>query len=327
MRVLLFSLSFIFGFLPAFYISVLIIAPSISFCDFCDSPSIFSFAKPNSIKRDSYRQALELLKKQDSTQKYSNNNDYGNDSSNDTSFSNSNSDANDPEVQATLEKIASPTPKSEYFSQHDLCEYEIMKAEKRYGIPRKLLMAISTVESGRSTNGSNRRRPYPWTICANGKSYFLSTKNAAIATVKKLMARGIRNIDVGCMQVNLLHHSKAFKTLEEAFTPKYNVEYASKFFMHLKNVHKSWTNAVGYYHSKVARHYKPYCSMVYNEWRKVANCPVNTAVRVHKASSRVPSKISFIPSYYSLADKKLSAKLHKLGRMSISRTPPKFFAK
>ena len=292
--------------------ALLILSPSYSINN---SQTIFPLAKPKSAKHNSYKKALDTIKKQ---------------KSHDTKKPEKESavvSSDDSEAQVIFEKIASPTPKSEYFSQHDLCEYEIMKAEKKYSIPRKLLMAISTVESGRSTNGSKRRRPYPWTICANGKGYFLSTKNAAIATVKKLMARGIRNIDVGCMQVNLLHHSNAFKTLEEAFTPKYNVEYASKFFMHLKNVHKSWTNAVGYYHSRVAKHYKPYCSMVYKEWKKSANHSVNTSVSVHKASSNVSSKISFIPSYYSLADKKLSDKLHKLGRMSISRTPPKFFAK
>lgn len=214
-----------------------------------------------------------------------------------------------------------------YFSQHDLCEYEIMKAEKAYGIPHKLLMAIGTVESGRATGNSKSKRPYPWTICANGKGYFLSTKSAAIATVKKLMARGIRNIDVGCMQVNLMHHSKAFKNLEEAFTPKYNVRYASKYFMELKNLYKTWTNAVGYYHSKAEKYYKPYCSVVFNTWQKVMDRPINTSLKVQRASSKVKSHISFLPSYYSMVDKKISEKLHRLGRMSISKSAPKFFTK
>lgn len=237
-------------------------------------------------------------------------------------------------VLAELKGFASPSPQTtnkkndgEYFSQHDLCEYEIMKAEKAYKIPRRLLMAIGTVESGRVTGKVKYKRPYPWTICANGKSYFLSTKNAAIVTAKKLIARGIRNIDVGCMQVNLMHHSRAFKNLEEAFTPKYNVNYAAKYFMRLKNIHKTWTNAVGYYHSMAAKYYRPYCSLVFNEWRKVMNHPVNTSIKVQFASSNPRSKISFLPSYYSLIDKKISDKLHKLGRMSILKSAPKFFTK
>ena len=36
---------------------------------------------------------------------------------------------------------------------------------------------------------------------------------AAIAAVTRLRARGIRNIDVGCMQVNLHYHGQHFETL------------------------------------------------------------------------------------------------------------------
>jgi hypothetical protein len=212
-----------------------------------------------------------------------------------------------------------------YFAQHDLCESEIVNAEKKYGIPHRLFMAIGTVESGRSINNSQPKRPYPWTVCAAGKSYYFSTKSAAIAAVKRLMATGKRNIDVGCMQVNLLHHSNAFKTLEEAFTPKYNVEYAAKFFMELKNTYNSWTHAVGYYHSKAAKYYKPYCNIVYSTWTKVKNRIINTSPSVQQASSEIKSKISFLPSYYSLVDSKISAKLHQLGRKTLKRGSPKFF--
>ncbi|MDR2794762.1 MAG: transglycosylase SLT domain-containing protein [Holosporaceae bacterium] len=223
-----------------------------------------------------------------------------------------------------------PTNK-EYFSPHDLCESEIIEAEKKFAIPRRLLLAIGTVESGKAETGnvtSKRKRPWPWTICARGKSYFCSTKSAAIAMVKRFMARGVKNIDVGCMQINLLHHTKAFRDLEEAFTPKNNIEYAAKYFMQLKKASNSWTYAVGYYHSKSSRHYKPYCYSVYNVWKKVLDCNVNRSLAVCKASSEVKSDISFLPSYYNgFVDKKLSSKLHKLGRQSLVRSVPKFFAR
>lgn len=215
--------------------------------------------------------------------------------------------------------------RDKYFGQHELCESEIVKAEKRYGIPNHLLMAISIVESGRSVGRS--RKPWPWTICANGRGYFCTTKSAAIATAKRLMARGIRNIDVGCMQVNLLHHSTAFKNLEEAFTPKANVNYAAKFFLSLKNAYNSWTHAVGYYHSKASKHYKPYCSIVYNTWNKVRNVQVRDTPVIAKAASEIKSSISFLPSYYSLVDNNISAKLHQLGRKTLVRSTPKFFVK
>lgn len=215
--------------------------------------------------------------------------------------------------------------KDRYFGQHELCESEIIKAEKKYGIPNRLLLAISTVESGRFVGHS--KKPWPWTICANGRGYFCTTKSAAIATAKRLMARGIRNIDVGCMQVNLLHHSTAFKNLEEAFTPKANVNYAAKFFLELKNTYNSWTHAVGYYHSKAAKHYKPYCSIVYNAWNNVRNVQMRDTPVIAKAASQIKSNISFLPSYYSLVDNNISAKLHQLGRKTLIRSTPKFFIK
>ncbi len=225
---------------------------------------------------------------------------------------------------AVTSKGKSTVP-SNYFAQHDLCEHEIAAAERKYGIPHRLLMAIGTVESGRAVAPSKGKRPWPWTVCANGKSYYFSTKGAAIATVKRLMGRGIRNIDVGCMQVNLLHHSKAFKDLEEAFTPRNNVKYAAEFFLKLKNLYHSWTHAVGYYHSKSALHYKPYCSLVYDAWTKVRNRVINESKKVCMASAKIRTGISFLPSYYSLADNKVTAKLHQLGRRSLHRKAPKFF--
>jgi hypothetical protein len=212
-----------------------------------------------------------------------------------------------------------------YFSAHDLCESEIVKAEQSYGIPRRLFLAIGTVESGRPMS-QRGKRPWPWTICANGKGHYFSTKSAAIATVKKLMARGIRNIDVGCMQVNLLHHSKAFRNLEEAFTPKYNVNYAAKFFTDLKKTYNSWTSAVGYYHSKAEKYYKPYCNLVYNEWKNVHGRVINNSAMVHQAAAVLKSDISFLPPYYSLIDTKISEKFHKLGRQTLSLEAHKFSA-
>ena len=215
--------------------------------------------------------------------------------------------------------------KDRYFGQHELCESEIIKAEKKYGIPNRLLLAISTVESGRAVGRS--KKPWPWTICANGRGYYCTTKSAAIATTKRLIARGIRNIDVGCMQVNLLHHSTAFKNLEEAFTPKANVNYAARFFWGLKNTYNSWTHAVGYYHSKAAKYYKPYCLMVYNTWNRVRNVQVRDTPIISRAASEIKSNISFLPSYYSLVDNNISAKLHQLGRKTLVRSTPKFFVK
>ena len=53
--------------------------------------------------------------------------------------------------------------------------------------------------------------------------------------VRKLQRRGVRNIDVGCMQVNLRYHPKAFKSLGQAFDPRANAAYAAGFLRKLRD--------------------------------------------------------------------------------------------
>ena len=93
------------------------------------------------------------------------------------------------------------------------CSIEAGRIERVHEIPVDLLNSISAVEADR----------WPWTVSANGKGKYLADKAAAIAEVQRLKARGIKSIDVGCMQVNLQHHPDAFTSLDEALEPSSNV--------------------------------------------------------------------------------------------------------
>ena len=87
-----------------------------------------------------------------------------------------------------------------------LCRPAIAAAEQASAIPPQLLAAIGRVESGRRDPASGVMAPWPWTINAEGQGSFFDTKAQAIAAVQALQARGVQSIDVGCMQVNLMHH-------------------------------------------------------------------------------------------------------------------------
>ncbi len=130
-----------------------------------------------------------------------------------------------------------------------LCARGTARAERAQGLPSHLLTAISKVESGRWHADSGEILAWPWTVTAGGEGRFLPTKKAAIAEVERLRARGISNIDVGCMQVNLRHHPRAFKDLDAAFDPERNIAYATRFLRDLRAQWGSWTRAVGNYHS------------------------------------------------------------------------------
>ena len=86
------------------------------------------------------------------------------------------------------------------------CTQYFPAEEQKNAIPAHLLAAIASTESGRWHNGMGLALPWPWTINVEGKGYYFDTKAQAIAKVAALQRQGVRSIDVGCMQVSLLHH-------------------------------------------------------------------------------------------------------------------------
>lgn len=132
----------------------------------------------------------------------------------------------------------------------DTCAALIARAEERQGIPRRLLRAISLAESGRYNQAQKTLVSWPWTINVQGDGKFFASKAAAVAAVKQYQARGIRSIDVGCMQVNLMHHPSAFASIEAAFEPERNVAYAADFLRRLHETSGSWIQAIANYHSQ-----------------------------------------------------------------------------
>jgi hypothetical protein len=62
----------------------------------------------------------------------------------------------------------------------------------------------------------------------------------------------MRSIDIGCAQVNLMHHPDAFASLEQAFDPMANADYAARFLKQLRDTQAggNWMTAAGYYHSQ-----------------------------------------------------------------------------
>jgi hypothetical protein len=130
-------------------------------------------------------------------------------------------------------------------------------------VPDKLLPSIARVESGRLDAASGKVRPWPWTINVDGVGYFFDSKPEVIAAVQALQAKGKRSIDVGCMQVNLMHHPKAFADLEEAFDPGTNARYAVKFLTGLYQQTRDWPLATAWYHSSTPEFGEEYQRLVF----------------------------------------------------------------
>ena len=129
-----------------------------------------------------------------------------------------------------------------------LCAAAIAAAERDAGLPAGLLGAIAKVETGRrAPDGSVQ--PWPWSYNAAGDGRYAASNAEALQEVRAIQARGVRSIDIGCMQVNLLHHPDAFLSLEAGFDPTTNVAYAVRYLRSLQARTGDWQQAVALYHS------------------------------------------------------------------------------
>jgi hypothetical protein len=118
--------------------------------------------------------------------------------------------------------------------QSVLCTAAIAAAEARNGTLHGLLPAIARAESG---------RPVP--------AMYFDSKGAAVAWTRLRLQQGSRQVDVGCMQINLQSHPDAFASLDDAFDPAANAEYGARFLSRLQaDAGGNWYIATGYYHSR-----------------------------------------------------------------------------
>jgi hypothetical protein len=157
---------------------------------------------------------------------------------------------------------------SQMKSTENICTPYLNHIERKYSIPNQLLAAIAQVESGRWNKKSKKHEPWPWAVHAEGKGHFFASKAEAIQAVRGMLNRGVTNIDVGCMQINIGHHGHAFQTLAHMFDPGHNIAYAGKFLKSLKGNSSSWSHAVAHYHSATPSHHVPYRKKVYKAWAK-----------------------------------------------------------
>ncbi len=130
------------------------------------------------------------------------------------------------------------------------CEAAAAAAGVLAGIPDGLMGRIALAETGRR-DVDGAWRPWPWSIDADGVDVALFTRAQAVAYAGGAPGRGVRSLDVGCLQVNLQFHPHAFATLDDAFDPWANALYAARYLraLHDSDAGGDWAVAVGMYHS------------------------------------------------------------------------------
>jgi Transglycosylase SLT domain len=201
-------------------------------------------------------------------------------------------------LAVALVAVLGPAAGRAQTSPSALCRGAITAAERALGVPDRLMQAIGVVESGRPDERGGVTA-WPWTINVEGTGYIFDTKAEAIAAVNSYRAQGARSIDVGCMQVNLLHHGDAFASLEQAFDPVANARYAAEFLQRLLAQTGSWPRAAAGYHSMTPDVGADYARKVLAVWARPGlgePVPFQTVRRGAMAASFVPSAGAFTSS-------------------------------
>ena len=151
-------------------------------------------------------------------------------------------------------------------------------AELEWRLPPGVLAAIGRIESGRWNPATGRVEPWPWTVNAAGAGRYHPSLQAALTDVVREQTAGVRSVDVGCFQINLMYHPAAFASLEEAFDPLANARYAARFLSTLRSNAGTWDLAVAQYHSAVPEIGGPYRQHVMASWQG-DGVPATTAIR------------------------------------------------
>ena len=124
-----------------------------------------------------------------------------------------------------------------------VCEAEMTRAAAKYDVPLAVLFAIGLTETGR------RGALHPYALNIAGRSFFGESAADALREFERERRRGIKLIDLGCMQINHHYHKQEFESPAHMLDPALNVEYAARFLRELRDREGDWTRAVARYHA------------------------------------------------------------------------------
>lgn len=172
------------------------------------------------------------------------------------------------------------------------CDQAGAATEASLGLPPGLLRAIGRVESGRRDPVSGAVAPWPWTINANGQGRYFADAATAAAAVRALQASGTVSVDIGCFQVNVMHHPLAFARIEDGFEPALNAAYAGAFLHSLRQRRGNWEAAVAAYHSATAERGEAYRARVYAAWNPASGDRGISAAAVARPAGPVVIRIA-----------------------------------
>jgi hypothetical protein len=139
-------------------------------------------------------------------------------------------------------KISNPSPSK----LHTTLWWQIAE---QHQLDPYILYAVALVESAKA-NPLNHVTPWPWAINKSGKSIIPASQQEARAILKKTLAEGGRNIDVGLMQINLHWHGHRVGKPEQLLNPVTNLQIGALVLAEaIQSVPHDLVLGIGRYHS------------------------------------------------------------------------------
>ena len=188
------------------------------------------------------------------------------------------------------------------------CLPELSAAEARYNVPAGLLLSMALVESGRRDPVTGLVAPWPWTIQVEGHGHFYESPADASREAMAFLQAGNGYVDVGCLQIDLFHHPDAFHTLEQAFDPVTNIDYAAKYLAGLAHSRGSWLEAVAAYNAGDPSDGIAYLTKVLYLWKGVhltaqaAQPALDNPQRVGFTVKEPPQPLDLAAEFYAKHD-------------------------
>lgn len=164
--------------------------------------------------------------------------------------------------------LLAPDPGNSMGNPSDLCREAAATASVHSGVPYAVLLAITTVESGR--NG----QPWPWTVNFGGDGQWFDSPGEAVDSVARALRDGATNLDLGCFQLNYRWHAEAFASIDEMLDPVRNASYAAEYLAKLYARSGDWALAAAAYHSATPEYAAAYQGKFETAYARFSGEPV-----------------------------------------------------
>lgn len=140
----------------------------------------------------------------------------------------------------------------------ETCHEDVLKAERQNDIPKGLLLAMAIIESGRGG------APQAYALNVGGRQVIARSSQDAARYFRTAGGRYGSNIYVGCLQLSLKYHHRAFSPVHQIADPGHNTDYAAKYLLRHYRMTGNWTSAVGRYNGGSRRQQRAYVCKVWN---------------------------------------------------------------